>query len=208
MRMGRSVDVWSAQAGLFAFAALHHRPGWWFVAWAGLLLACLMMFRRAGQVGWSEAFGLRASRASLMTGLAPAVALGIALGMSARVTSMDVMAPVTLTLVGPLTALIGGTEELMFRGYVQGALQPQGRWLAVFVTAFGYAAYKMVLFLGWPEPTGVAVWHMGFYTFITGLVLALWRSLSGHVWFSVAAHMAFDLWLYGDRTVVPWWVWG
>jgi membrane protease YdiL (CAAX protease family) len=66
----------------------------------------------------------------------------------------------------------------------------------------------MVLFLGWPEPTGVAVWHMGFYTLVSGVVLALWRNASGHVWFPVAAHMAFDLWLYSDRAVMPWWVWG
>lgn len=204
----RTIEGWSALAGLLLFAGLQHRQGWWLLALVGLVAACSMMFRRAEQVGWSEAFGLRASRTSLMNGLAPAIAFGVVLGISARVTTMSVIAPVTLTLVGPLTALIGGTEELVFRGHVQGALQLRGRWAAVLITAAGFAAYKMALFLGWPGPTGIAVWHMGLYTFVSGLVLSGWRSLSGHVWYPLVAHVTFDLWLYGDRAVMPWWVWG
>jgi len=109
-----------------------------------------------------------------------------------------------------LAALIGATEELLYRGWVMGSLLPRGWPIAVVVAAVAHAAYKTALFV-WP-PAAVAVsYDLGrimLWTTVGGIVLGLLRLGSRSLWPAVVAHAAFDVVVYSAFVAPPWWVWG
>lgn len=109
-----------------------------------------------------------------------------------------------------LAALIGVTEELIYRGWVMGRLLSKGWPLAVLVAAVAHAAYKTALFV-WPPASVIVVYDLGsilVWTLVGGVVLGLLRVWSRSIWPAVIAHAAFDLVVYSAFAAPPWWVWG
>ena len=107
-----------------------------------------------------------------------------------------------------IACLIGATEELVYRGWLQGRAQVLGGPAAIVIAAVAHAAYKTALF-AWPttpmaiDYAGIALW-----TLLGGLVLGLLRAYSESVGPSMLAHAAFDFMVYGALVYAPWWVWG
>ena len=132
-----------------------------------------------------------------------------------------------------VAAAIGGAEELLYRGYLQGRLRrsfaavprPAGEgggegaaaatdapWrlgaiAAVALAAGSHAAYKTALFAFPPEGMAADLPLIAAATVLGGAVFGALREVSGSVLPAVAAHVAFDLAVYAEQARAPWWVW-
>jgi len=180
-----------------------------------VLLAALGFAATAAAVArcaWTEdapsaVFGLRlrSRRATILTALG--VPIGLALGVIYRDQYGLPLFPAALTGFVVPAVLIGGTEELLYRGYVQGRVRRLGVVGAVAFAAAGHTAYKTLLFALPPEPMAVTFWVVALVTFLGGVGFGVLRELSGGVYAPLLAHACFDIIVYGDKAHAPWWVW-
>jgi len=106
-----------------------------------------------------------------------------------------------------LAILIGSTEELVYRGYIQGQLAPLGPARAVVLASLAHALYKCTLFVFSPAGVRTGVVFLAVCTFLGGLLFGSLRHFSKSATPPVVAHAVFDLIAYGDRAQAPWWVW-
>jgi len=179
------------------------------------LLAAVGLAAAAAAVGrcaWTEAdpsaiFGLRlrSRRGAALTALG--VPIGLALGVIYCVRYGLRPFPTTLTWFVVPAVLIGGTEELLYRGYVQGRVRRLGVVGAVAFAAACHTAYKCLLFALPPEPMAVTFWVVALVTFLGGVGFGVMRELSGGVYAPLLAHACFDIIVYGEKAHAPWWVW-
>ena len=196
-------------AAMVVFALFAHSPmPESLLAAAALLVAGIIGFRSL-RAAATPADILGFSKITWKVGafLAAGGVLGAALAVLFRMRSGAGAAPTGLAAFAVVAAAIGGAEEILYRGYVQGRLRALGPVAAVALAAAGHTAYKSALFV-WP-PEGVAI-DFAFLvaaTFLGGLVFGALRELSRSVWPPLAAHVAFDLMVYGDWSQAPWWVW-
>jgi membrane protease YdiL (CAAX protease family) len=114
----------------------------------------------------------------------------------------------------PVAAAIGGMEELFYRGYLQGQLSRINGVLGVVGAAAAHAAYKTALFvlpalsLSNGPPAAHVDWIvLAFWTFCGGLLFGALRQAARNVVPPLAAHVAFDIVVYGELARAPWWVW-
>ncbi len=115
--------------------------------------------------------------------------------------------PGALLGFAPLAALIGGTEEIVYRGYVQGRARRLGVFPAVVLASLCHAAYKCALFALPASPVQTDFLFLATWTFLGGLVFGALRELAGSIAPALAAHACFDIVVYGDLAQAPWWVW-
>lgn len=199
-----------ASAGMVLFALFAHTALPTFsLALGGLTLTALAM---AGTLRSSEPlaeiFGVtglsRRVLAWSMTVLVGTAALSALFRNSAGRPPL----PVNLEWFLFPAAAIGATEELLFRGYVQGRLDSLGWPAAVLLAAGAHTGYKVALFVFPPEGLAIQYGTLAFWTFATGAILGFTRHRSRSVLPAVAGHVLFDILVYGDWTEAPWWVWG
>ena len=183
-------------------------------------LAVLLSLRRertiAGLLGLVP-FGRRAALLGVL-----GAALGIGLGLLFRWKFGLHWFPGALGPFAPVAAAIGGVEELLYRGYLQGRLNRINGVLGVIGAAAAHTAYKTALFLlpalslsNGPAlslsngPTVAPVdWSvLAFWTFLGGLFFGALRQVARSIVPPLAAHVAFDLVVYGELARAPWWVW-
>lgn len=106
-----------------------------------------------------------------------------------------------------VAALIGSTEELVYRGFIQEYVRPANGLLSVVFSSLAHTGYKCCLFLSPAVISTVDVWFLAFWTFVVGILFSLLRHFSRSVWPSVAAHALFDIIVYAEYAQAPWWVW-
>jgi len=174
-----------------------------------LALVCLALFLilllawtwRAGTQEINHTFGFHAcSWKWLLAG----AALGVGLALRLRWYEGYPIFPTTVQPFLIMAALIGLTEELVFRGYFYGRSMAWSGWgAAIFLSTILHTVYKVALLASSGMPNLV---FLGTVTFIAGLFLGLGRKTSGSIWPCVVLHVAFDMWIYGDESA-PWWVW-
>jgi membrane protease YdiL (CAAX protease family) len=106
-----------------------------------------------------------------------------------------------------VSMLIGATEEIIFRGVIQGEASRWNPTGAVFLGALFFALYKTLLFI-WPGEFNQAnPWILFPVTLAAGILLGYTRMATGSIIPAILAHMLFDLVLYADSAQAPWWVW-
>ena len=104
-----------------------------------------------------------------------------------------------------LAAIIGSTEELVFRGWMQSQFSGRWAWLGILFAAFAHAAYKSALFLSPEIMYDLNTLGLFRMTFLAGIFLGGLRYYTGSVWPALLAHGIFDLLVYADSTI-RWWV--
>jgi membrane protease YdiL (CAAX protease family) len=150
--------------------------------------------------------GLRFSR-QVTPYLICACLLGIGLGFTYRLGyGMESVAP-TLQRFALLASAIGATEEVLYRGYLQGRLSRFRPWLAIGLAAACHTAYKTSLFVIIPAEIQVNLFLLSICTLVVGCLFGYLRQLTGSLWPPLLAHCSFDIIAYGDRVAAPWWVW-
>jgi membrane protease YdiL (CAAX protease family) len=112
-----------------------------------------------------------------------------------------------LALLFFFAASIGASEQLLFRGYVQGRLYRLGSVPAVVLAAAAHTAYKLSLFVFLPEGVAVDYVSLAFLNFLGGIAAGTLREWSGSVIPPLAGHVLFDIMVYGENSQAPWWIW-
>ncbi len=202
-----------AAAGMVVFALLAHRGLPWIVPGAiGLLVASVAIgdsLRRAARP--VELVGLGGSGA-VHSGAVLFCVLGVVLGAGAGVLHRTSLGLAAWPLQGAgafvvVACLIGAAEELVYRGWLQGAMRLLGWPAAVAIAAVAHAAYKTALFSGMSVPVAGDLLSIAVPTVVGGMVLGVLRQLSGSVVPCLVAHAVFDFVVYRSVAHAPWWVW-
>jgi membrane protease YdiL (CAAX protease family) len=115
--------------------------------------------------------------------------------------------PDKVSLFAVFAILVGITEELVFRGFIQGRLQNLNAGFAIGFAALAHALYKAFLFISpWAQ------WHPGIflfflYSFGAFVLLGSLRQYSKSMLPPILVHAVFDIIVYAETTQPPWWVW-
>jgi membrane protease YdiL (CAAX protease family) len=195
-------------AGVFAFAYFIHSPGWTvLLAWAGLALTCIALYHHIlNGENPRDIFQFNNSRYFSIT-ITAGLLLGAGFGMYYRINIGASPLPASITWFAPVAIVIGLTEEFVFRGVAFNLVKNWSPYIMIPVTALLHASYKTIIFLQ-PHIVHPVDTHFLFYTtFIAGLVLGFLRYAGRSVFTPMVAHGTWDLWVYGDSPIAPWWVW-
>ncbi len=151
--------------------------------------------------------GLTAGPGNRLPWLAAGGLAGVVLGLFYRAVYPVPLFPPTLTLTAIISPLIGMTEEVIFRGVVQGSLKKLRPPAAIVLAAAGHSLYKTVLLASVPLGGEVDLLKLSLYTFGVGIILGAFRHFSGNIYPAVVSHGIFDIMVYGDEISLPAWVW-
>jgi membrane protease YdiL (CAAX protease family) len=110
-------------------------------------------------------------------------------------------------MIGLSAAAVGCTEELIFRGFLQQQLRKINVVLAVVVATASHTGYKIAFFAALSPVHAVNLKFLLVWTFIVGLIFGILKEYSGSTLTPVAGHASFDLLVYGDSSINPWWLW-
>ena len=137
--------------------------------------------------------------------------IGVGAGIVASVQyrgSLNIsMFPESIHLFVIPAALIGCMEELVFRGFIQVYVNRINGTFSVLFSTLSHTGYKCFLFLAPAVSADINIGYLAFYTFIAGIILGTIRNLSKSLLPSLAAHAIFDILVYAEAAVAPWWVW-
>ena len=137
------------------------------------------------------------------------IGIGISLVLStySRIEDGLPAIPSTVGVFVIVAVLIGFVEEVVFRGFVQGAAQQWNTTAAIVLASISHAGYKGLLFVFPLQQLNNSPFALFGYTFLAGLVLGYSRKVTGSLWPAIFAHCFFDLWVYMEQSSAPWWVW-
>jgi membrane protease YdiL (CAAX protease family) len=198
-----------AGLSLILFGILINRPGALFqgAAFVPLVLLIAVILRSLkAETSLKDLLALKLPRRNPAVILTLSVFLGAFLALLCRWQFLMPLLPASLTLFAPVAALIGATEEIVVRGYLQGRLRVLGPLSALLIAAAAHTAYKCALFLP-PAPQPADFLFLAFWTFVGGMLFGDLRETTRSLWPPLLAHAAFDIVLYGGLAQAPWWVW-
>ena len=104
-------------------------------------------------------------------------------------------------------AMIGATEELIFRGYIQGTSEKSDPFFSVLFSTISHTGYKCFLFISPAALSDIDIGFLALWTFLAGLIFGFLRLRSKSVLPSLIAHSTFDIIVYAELSSAPWWVW-
>jgi len=204
-----AAEALAVGAGLAVFALfVHSRGAALGVALAGMAAAAAILAVAVARAPSPTAlFGFAPAdrRTALYAPVGAAVGVGAAVAYRAHCGWS--LVPETFASFALVAALVGGAEEIVYRGYVQGRVRRLGIVGAVILAAALHTAYKSALFAIPPDGAATDVAFVATWTLLGGLVFGALRALCGNVWPALAAHVAFDLAAYAEQASPPWWVW-
>jgi len=115
--------------------------------------------------------------------------------------------PRTIHFFAFIAALIGATEELIFRGFIQEHVRKTNGPISVLFGTLSHTGYKLFLFISPAVTVSVDTGFLVLYTFIAGMVFGTIKYLSGSLIPAITAHALFDILVYAEFVNAPWWVW-
>lgn len=203
------VDAAGAAVGMCLFALFVHGGGAWMLAsLAGLIITADAVWHTLRtESAPAAALGLAPPSRKVVLYVVAGCALGIAFGVLFRTVREMGPLPAGLGRFALVAASVGAVEELVFRGFVQGRLKRLGWPAAVVLAAAAHTAYKSALFAFPPEGAAIDYGFLALWTLIGGAAFGLLRQASGSVLAPLAAHVLFDIVVYGELARAPWWVW-
>jgi membrane protease YdiL (CAAX protease family) len=133
--------------------------------------------------------------------------LGVLLAVSYRSISNISLYPHTLTIIALVAPAIGVTEELLFRGFLQGRLSTINTPVAVILASLAHTLYKYLVMRSLPFNIGTDFLSLVVFTFVAGLLCGIPRALTKSVVPACVMHGVFDILVYGGLSTWPVWVW-
>jgi membrane protease YdiL (CAAX protease family) len=106
-----------------------------------------------------------------------------------------------------IAALIGISEELVFRGFILGHLSRFSVWVSIPVASLSHSLYKCCAFLSPIAGHSVNIPLLFVSTFIGGLFFGWLKEYSRSTIPPAIAHGIFDIIVYAEYVKAPWWVW-
>lgn len=133
---------------------------------------------------------------------------GFIMAAALRTWNKAPLIPGSITLFAAgIAPLIGISEELLFRGYIQNRLYEVNSHLAVILAALFHTMYKCSLMVFPPLFEKANIPYFAFWTFAGGLLFGLFSWKSHTVYPALAGHALFDIIVYSASETAPWWVW-
>jgi len=177
------------------------------VAIAGLTGAGMAIAYSIRSISIPFALGIDKLNGRILLYCLAAVLLGIILGVLARHRFELSLFPESLSRIALVAPLVGAAEEVVFRGYMQGLIQPLGRGFSIVFAASAHTAYKVLVILTLSGPLQFDYPFLVYWTIAGGLLFGTLRELSGSTFPAMIAHAVFDILLYGGMATAPFWVW-
>lgn len=106
-----------------------------------------------------------------------------------------------------IAALIGITEEIVFRGYVQGRLRDINSAVSILAGTLAHTGYKCCLFISPVVAGSVDIGFLALWTIIAGIIMGIINHFTRSLIPSLVAHGLFDILVYAEAVSPPWWVW-
>ena len=106
-----------------------------------------------------------------------------------------------------VAALIGATEELIFRGFIQDHVKNINVPSSILFGTISHTGYKCCLFLSPMAAGGIDIRFLAIWTLIAGILLGTIKHFSKSILPPIIAHSLFDILVYAGFVNSPWWVW-
>jgi membrane protease YdiL (CAAX protease family) len=135
------------------------------------------------------------------------IVFGMMLGLVYNFIKADSLLPVSLTRFALVAPLIGITEELVFRGFVQTRFSSTGALTSILLAASGHTLYKYLVITTLPVELNTYIPSLVVLTFLAGVVFGIMREASRSIIPPAIAHGLFDIVVYGGLSFAPVWVW-
>lgn len=196
-------------SGLFLFAGFLHKSTQFFIlSIAGLSGSVLIIITEIQSFNdLYILFGLHGITKSKLIYLPLSILTGLIFGVIYRSYLHVGIFPGQLTYFAMTAIAIGSVEEVMFRGYLQSRLRKINAVLSIILPTCAHTIYKLLLFIPFQSEPDIKIGFIVQWTFIGGLVFALLKEFSQNTLFPVLSHASFDFLVYGDNSIVAWWVW-
>lgn len=194
--------------GILLFALFIHDP--WprrIISFAALTASALMLGYSIKNDSILQAFGLTPLSRKILIFSIPALLLGIGLAWLTRSTFDLSPLPPSVSRFVFIAPLIGATEELIFRGYIQGHLRPIGRIFSIVYASTVHTCYKLLVILSLSLPLQFDLFFLVIWTFIGGVAFGALREGARNSIPPIIAHAIFDILVYGSYALAPLWVW-
>ena len=195
--------------GVWIFALCINRESiFQYTAYGGLLLAAIVISRSIHNLSsLLSLFGITPFNRKVLFYVLAGIAFGGLLAILCNYLSEDNILPVHLKKFALIAPLIGITEELVFRGYVQTKMAAIGSLLSIGIASTGHTMYKYLVIKTLPDDLRVNYFLLILLTFIVGVVFGILRDRSKSVLPAASAHALFDVIVYGGIVMAPVWVW-
>jgi len=189
-------------SGFMLFAYFLFRPfPWMFLSVLGVVMPTVIIANQINAVDkLSETFGVTIPHQKYRY-LIIGFLVGVMLALSYRLSSGMAVMMESLGWFVVIAAPIGASEELIFRGFLQGFMKQIHPLVAIFGAAFSHAAYKFCLFLNQHGNTAWDLKYILLLTFVVGVFAGYLREKSGSVLPAVVGHVVFDVFVYGDSRI-------
>ena len=106
-----------------------------------------------------------------------------------------------------MAALIGCTEELVFRGFIQDYVKRINPLVSIIFSTISHTGYKCCLFLSPVVLVNINIEFLAFWTIIAGILSGAIKHFSKSLLPSLISHALFDILVYAEHITAPWWVW-
>jgi len=178
------------------------------ISFGGLTIAGIVIARNLKSVSdLRKISGGHGGACKLLLLITSGVILGIILsGLYRRHLGIELF-PRSIRFFAFIAALIGSTEELIFRGFIQEHLRKINGPFSVLFGALSHTGYKVFLFLSPEVIVNVDTGFLALFTFLAGVVFGTLKYISGSLIPAITAHALFDIIVYAEFVQAPWWVW-
>jgi membrane protease YdiL (CAAX protease family) len=195
--------------GMCIFGLFIHAHSWRrMISFAGLALAAAVISRSAVNItSLLKLLGIVPFTRKVIHYSLAGMIFGTLLGVLYNYLKADSLFPGSLAKFALMAPLIGITEELVFRGFVQSGAASAGALLSVLMASFGHTLYKYVVIRTVPFDLQTDIPSLVLLTFLTGVVFGMMREASGSIAPPALAHALFDIIVYGGASHAPVWIW-
>jgi membrane protease YdiL (CAAX protease family) len=196
-------------AGIVVFAVFSHdRPVPFILSVAGLVLAAIIININAHTLkDLRQLFGFNRISGTTILFIIISIVFGILIAVVFRRHKHDLLIPARLTYFVIPALLIGATEELVFRGFIQGHTRRIGVMVSVIFATLAHTLYKCSFILAHQSGYETDMLFLMKWTIFGGFIFSLIKEYSNNIIAPIAGHAVFDLLVYGDLISAPWWVW-
>lgn len=117
--------------------------------------------------------------------------------------------PAKLNYFAIVAPLVGATEELIFRGFLQKRVRQIGIASSIIIASLFHTVYKSVFFFSRHSYGEINLFYLIKWTLIVGIIFGILKEFAKNSLPPICGHAIFDLVAYGDRpmSMAPWWIW-
>ncbi len=178
------------------------------ISFGGLIIAAIFIARNLKSVSdLRKISGEHGGAFKLLLLVTSGLILGIILSVLYRRHLGIELFPRSIHVFAFVAALVGSTEEMIYRGFIQEHLRKINGPFSVLFGALSHTGYKVFLFLSPAVIVNVDTGFLALFTFLAGVVFGTLKYLSGSLIPAITAHALFDIIVYAEFVKAPWWVW-